>query len=227
LVALDERIAYSAVAKHYADYGRDPALVSRDYLAKVFNVFVTLPNASKPSITNYVRSHLFTPIATSTGDGASPDGQGAAPGASGPPPTSRPAQDLQTSSALEVETFAELVDKWGLSNPRELWRLRQTWSLLKGVALGESASDTQVRIWMQHMFFREMFLQSNAEQRGKVEGFVRSLPDSNLPFSSDDVRVQLLAQGAGELSEGFQERDTRVMAVLLPAAPLDLPSRAK
>jgi len=221
LVALDERIAYTAVAKHYADYGRDPALVARDYLAKVFNLFVTLPMASPESISSYVRSHLFTRTPQRVEESGLEQQPRSVDEGESPTPA-RPSADLESTSTLEVETFAGLVQAWGLANPRELWRLRQTWALLKGVALQEHVSEADVRIWMRHMFFREMFLQGNEKQRKAVEDILNRKVGADAEESMKDARVQLLARTAAEIAFGFNERDPKVMAVLLPAAPYDL-----
>lgn len=62
LVAIDERMAFAAVEKHYqqfGDAGRSPALVARDYLAKVLQVSVTLPEVNHDGIGSFVDKKIF------------------------------------------------------------------------------------------------------------------------------------------------------------------------
>ncbi|WP_167772844.1 KAP family P-loop NTPase fold protein [Ramlibacter humi] len=222
LVALDERIAYSAVAKHYAEYGfsdRETAQVARDYMSKVFNVFVSLPGAQKKVIENYVRTRLFDVPADFPGTTTT----------ALPPTPETPAarrQRVRSSSALEAQTFSELVSAFEMSNPRELWRLRQTWSLLKGFALPEQASDEVVRAWMQHMFFRETFLRGTAEQRRNGKPILEKLI-SGTADSSERLWTPALTRTARDIGAGFDVRDAAVMSVLLPAAPADIKAAGK
>lgn len=216
LVALDERIAYSAVAKHYAEYGfsdRETAQVARDYMSKVFNVFVSLPAAPKAAIEKYVRTRLFDAPARGTVPG------GASEHAITPPSVVR--RPTETSSKLEAETFSALVNSYEMTNPRELWRLRQTWSLLKGFALPEHASDEEVRTWMRHMFFREMYLRGTAEQRKAGKPVLEKLATVEVT-DSDVLWNEVLTTAARVLAQGFSTRDGAVMAVLLPAAPAEM-----
>lgn len=62
LVAIDERMAFAAVEQHYAqfgDAGRSPALVARDYLAKVIQVSVTLQQVDGKDLDYFVDQKLF------------------------------------------------------------------------------------------------------------------------------------------------------------------------
>lgn len=207
VVALDQRIAYSAVSQHYGGTGKDPALVAHEYLAKVFNVFVALPPASLKSIERYVRTRLFeAPQATMEEAVTATAAQ-------------VPATSPQNTSALEVDTFAKLAREYRLSNPRELWRLRQSWTLLKSLALGAHATDAEVRTWLRHLFFREVFLRGGAAQRKAGERLLASLARS--AGASGNLWSAPLTLAARELANGFFARDEAVMAVLLPAAPTD------
>jgi len=221
LVALDERIAYSAVAKHYAEYGfsdRETAQVARDYMSKVFNVFVSLPGAQKTAIEKYVRTRLFDVQGVPTTPSPA-----TAPASAPSPATRRP---TQTSSKLEAETFSALVSAFEMSNPRELWRLRQTWSLLKGFALPEHATDSEVSTWMRHMFFREMYLRGTGEQRRSGKPILEKLVSATFD-SSEALWSPVLTSTAKEVAAGFATRDAAVMSVLLPAAPAELKAWAK
>jgi hypothetical protein len=219
VVALDERIAYSAVAKHYAEYGfsdRETAQVARDHLSKVFNVFISLPGAQRSTIEHYVRAKLFDMPAEPELPPDQPPGV----------PQERRAAPAESSSKVEVQAFAELVAEFELTNPRELWRLRQTWSLLKGFAMELHATDDEVRLWMRHMFFREVFLRGTASQRSSARPLVEKLASGQKLESSDTLWTESLTRSANELVDGFAKRDPAVMAVLLPAAPAEIKAAA-
>ncbi len=65
LVAIDDRMAFAAVEKHYIQFGhmeRSPAQVARDYLAKVLQVSVTLPEVGLVGISSYVDRKIFADI---------------------------------------------------------------------------------------------------------------------------------------------------------------------
>lgn len=208
LVALDHRIAYIAVAKHYAEYGttdREISQLARDYLAKVFNLSVTLAPANESSIELYIKHRLFDlpEVAPAFGRHQATDS----------------GRNLGSSTAAEAEAFNEFALAMQFTNPRELWRLRQAWALLKGIALPTRASDSAVREWMRHMFLREAIAQGTNEQRRQAEQF--------LSANSDEARTGLWAGPVPSIAlsvlEEFDKRDPLVRAVLLPAAPAELP----
>jgi hypothetical protein len=206
LVALDHRIAYAAVTRHYSEYGtadRELGQLARDYLAKVFNLSVSLNAADSPSIRNYVEHHLFD----------LPEG-GVKPGR----PAVHLGESLGKSTPVEAEAFADLAITLKLTNPRELWRLRQAWAVLKGIALSGRATDAEVRDWLRHLFVREAVLQGTAQQRKLAEHFFESgnEPDRAALWSAE------LTQAAAAILPGFSGRDEFVRAVLLPAAPFEL-----
>lgn len=65
LVAIDERMAFAAVEKHYHQFGhagRPPELVARDYLAKVLQISITLPVVNRAGIGSFVDKKIFCDI---------------------------------------------------------------------------------------------------------------------------------------------------------------------
>lgn len=65
LVAIDERMAFAAVEQHYQQFGhagREPALVARDYLAKVLQVSVILPEVQDGDLGNFIDVALFKDV---------------------------------------------------------------------------------------------------------------------------------------------------------------------
>ncbi|MDB5897039.1 MAG: hypothetical protein JWP41_641, partial [Ramlibacter sp.] len=125
---------------------------------------------------------------------------------------------LGKSTPVEAEAFADLAITLKLTNPRELWRLRQAWAVLKGIALSGRATDAEVRDWLRHLFVREAVLQGTAQQRKLAEHFFESgnEPDRAALWSAE------LTQAAAAILPGFSGRDEFVRAVLLPAAPFEL-----
>ncbi|MBL8419438.1 MAG: hypothetical protein JNK92_02275, partial [Dechloromonas sp.] len=66
LVAIDERMAFAAVEKHYDQFGhagRPPAQVAREYLAKVLQVSLLLPAVDRDGVRQYVDAQLFRGVA--------------------------------------------------------------------------------------------------------------------------------------------------------------------
>jgi len=66
LIAIDERMAFAAVEKHYDQFGhagRPPAQVAREYLAKVLQVSLVLPAVDRDGVRQYVDAQLFQGVA--------------------------------------------------------------------------------------------------------------------------------------------------------------------
>jgi hypothetical protein len=206
LVALDHRIAYTAVAQHYSEYGtsdRELSQLARDYLSKVFNLSVTLNEADASSIKNYIKHRLFELPESGEKFGRPSVSSGGSVG---------------KSTTVEAEAFMDFAIQLNLMNPRELWRLRQAWSLLKGVALSGQASDADVRAWLRHLFVRETVFQATAEQRRLAEQFFENRNEA----ARSSLWSPSVTRLAEEVLAGFEERDAWVRSVLLPPAPSDL-----
>jgi hypothetical protein len=214
IVALDHRIAYSAVIKSFAEFAtadREPSQVARDYLAKIFNGAVSIQDATGATIENFIRSHIYQHSETAT---STPSAAGA----------KKPGTDTaEVSLPLEMHLFTQQAHDFSVTNPRDLWRLHQAWSLLKGIALPAHADQSVVRTWMRHMFFRERLLQGTNEQRRLTADFLRTRP-AQVPVALTTL-VHNIGAVAQELREDFEDRDAKVQCVLLPAAP-DEPVKA-
>jgi KAP family P-loop domain len=215
LVALDHRIAYAAVAKHYSDYGFDDmevGQVAREYLAKVFNLSVALPASDAVTMERFIVSTLFDAPVGSALD--RPDGKAET---HGPEPT----QGDPESSSRQVEAlaFVSLAHRFELSNPRELWRLRQTWKLLKSIALGARATDVELSTLMTHLFLREVVARATSQRRARAER-VFAGDESIVANAEDSLWSEALKEAWARVSDTFASQDALVRAVLLPAAPV-------
>lgn len=202
LVAIDERMAFAAVEKHYHQFGhagRHPALVARDYLAKVLQVSVTLPEVSPGNIGSYVDKKIFGDIGlphvmqtqaakengvTSSPSDVRPSSMARAKPAEAPPLEQNPLPDAPAASAAnqvplqqsslprEKELFKELARAYNFSNPRLLWRLYMGWKLLKSLTLSDTYISEEVEIPMQLLFWREWLRQLACEQRETYSDWV-------------------------------------------------------
>ncbi|WP_332815969.1 KAP family P-loop NTPase fold protein [Ramlibacter sp.] len=207
IVALDHRIAYAAIGKFFSEFGiadREASQVSRDYLGKVFNASVVLEDPSSDAVERYIRVHIFEQPSASAAQS----------------PTEVPRETDITprdAAAHEVEAFVEYAKEFGFTNPRELWRLRQTWSLLKGIGLPSPTPEPLMRQWIRHMFFRERLLQGRNQERKLADRYLDTFAgDVPGPLA---VMIKNFQQVARDLQIGFKERDSKILTVLLPAAP--------
>jgi hypothetical protein len=208
LLAIDERIAFATVEKHFYEFGfagREPSQVARDYLAKVFQISITLPAVDARVTHEYVTTRLFanmqpppsqeqTEISTQNAD-ADYQAQARQPAASEPILVSEP----------EIMLFAQLASETRIHNPRELWRLKQAWLLLKGMRLSQDADFASLEGYMRHLFVREKMLQAQASDISE-ELLAILATRAGLPGSISRAR------------EEFDAHDSAVRCVLLPAA---------
>ena len=81
-----------------------------------------------------------------------------------------------------------------------------------------------MRTWMRHLFFRERLMQASNEQRKLAAEFLGTAgvraPAALHAVAKDIDRV------VKDLRDGFEERDPKILCVLLPAAPTELPKPA-
>ena len=168
LIAIDERMAFAAVEKHYDQFGhagRPPAQVAREYLAKVLQVSLALPAVDRDGVRQYVDEQLFQGVAwlkdekpvvpvsddfapaggslpgqrPDAGEAAGPsETPGGAPQQPGPAPV--PGGDSLSLAAwpAEKKLFCDLVDAYAFGNPRLMLRLEITWRLLKSLWFGKA-----------------------------------------------------------------------------------------
>ena len=204
LVALDERIAFSAVEKHFDQFdgsGRETAQIARDYLGKVFQVAISLPPVTQEASENFIRRQLFK-------DHVPP---GAAPGpAPQPPPAPVEAIDVLDE---EIVLFAKLARQTQIANPRQLSRLKQAWFLLRGIVLRDGDGIGVMGPWMSTLFCREWLLQQTAEKRASLEAAIRGGQRFDGPAGAPDSVYALLDSE----QQGWQSRWPTADSVLLPA----------
>lgn len=206
VVAIDERIAFAAVAKHYDQFGyagRTPELVARDFLAKVFQVAMTLPPVTPDTATEYIQKKLFGSTQTGTAGAVNVD----------IPPANPPAPDLLHALPEEVQLFSEMARLTGISNPRELWRMKQAWSMLKGLALNDGEDYTHIEPLLRALFVREWWQQASPLLRQQI---TNRRADPSLPHTSELTPEQLRLM---ELDDELSSRYSQIDMVLLPCAP--------
>ncbi len=264
LVAIDERMAFAAVEKHYDQFGhagRPPAQVAREYLAKVLQASIALPEVGEAEIDGYVEQVLFpgverfvaempaevsevgaeikTPEADAVSQAAAPvkdNGQAVASEQSaeaeasapptGEPPKLTPPIDLDSVQARalpeEVALFRSLATAYGFGNPRLLWRLHLSWRLLKSLYLGSGVYQfEQIELLMRLFFWREYYLQQEAQQRVKLQDWLTAGCRSE--EEGPQHLVAALGRLKGELlgtvlAEKWEKIQALVDAVLLPAS---------
>jgi KAP family P-loop domain len=220
LVAIDDRIAFAAVATHYDKFnfaGRDPGQVARDYLAKVFQVAITLPPVDVANSNRFIHSELFADelrgLSSSSAMVAGSDREVEAKTEVAP----RTSEQLLSVLPEEVALFAHLANETAVSNPRELWRLKQAWFLLKGMALKDGDGLVMMKPWLQALFVREWELQAPMETRRQIEMRQEAIRAGTPPPNLDAriMKIINLQHDDGVLQRPF------VDAVLLPSAPME------
>lgn len=238
LVAVDDRIAYPAVESFFEQFkgsGRGASVVARDYLAKVFNVSITLPPVPADLATDFIRNRLFADVYGGTqtiDDPQSPEDPSAAEEA--------PVKGLQNEGGKgkghgtghvtipddtvlvteeEIEEFTRLALAIGMTNPRALWRMKQAWYLLRNMALSFDPAGS-FEPWMRSMFVREAILAESAEVRQKVESWAywerKGQAQSIMPAGVPPYLSSLLKANRADVAKCWHYADI----VLLPAAAL-------
>lgn len=188
LVAIDERMAFAAVEKHYQEFGhagREPALVARDYLAKVLQVSVTLPIVDSNSVARFIDDVMFKDVNTSSHiqenlTSVNEIGSTAVDSEfiienelesndDSIEEVDKIDQDLelikpsQTALLEEKLLFKELALNFGFTNPRLVWRLYMAWKLFKSM-LFDSYKIEDVDVPMCALFWQEWLHQLEREQ---------------------------------------------------------------
>lgn len=254
IVAIDERMAFAAVEKHYDQFGhagRSPDMVARDYLAKVLQVSITLPEITDDGIASYIDQKIFGDIATDEHvPSASPsEGERArdhrntmienernnfdqmqmAPDSMQAPsshePISTPLKPRQSPFPKEKELFKILAQTYNFSNPRLLWRHYMAWKLLKSLCLGDTYVEEDIRIPMQLLFWKEWLNQQTVADRKLYSEWMGNAEGQGNP---DEKHGQIyshvklnLRPHWRQMPEGLTDA---VDAVVLPASPQDIAS---
>jgi len=254
MVAIDERMAFAAVEKHYDQFGhagRSPDMVARDYLAKVLQVSITLPEITDDGIASYIDQKIFGDITTDEQSPlASPsederahvrrntmiendrnniDQMQLAPDSMQEPssnePTSTPLKPRQSPFPKEKELFKVLAQTYNFSNPRLLWRHYMAWKLLKSLCLGDTYVEEDIRIPMQLLFWKEWLNQQTVEDRKLYSEWMDKAEGQGNPDEKHGEiypNVKLnLRPHWRQMPEGLS---SAVDAVVLPASPQDIAS---
>jgi Cdc6-like AAA superfamily ATPase len=212
MVAVDDRIAFPAVESFFEQFkgsGRDASVVARDYLAKVFNVSITLPPVPEKLATDFIKNRLFAdvyggPVEADVRVTGSESGGTAIP------------DDTALVTDEEVREFTRLALAIGMTNPRALWRMKQAWYLLRNMALTFDP-DPSFEPWMRSMFVREAVLAQPAEVRREVERwatFIRREEPPSMASSIPSNLAGLLREDRSDVTKCWHYADI----VLLPAA---------
>ena len=247
LVAIDERMAFAAVEKHYDQFGhagRLPANVAREYLGKVLQASITLPIVDDEYVKSYVEDVLFSGV----GKGKHPSGVQSnekfqVSTKHLPKPVSDGRQDemgdnyttevsksttkqlsVTSQSALteEMHLFRELAVQYGFRNPRQMGRLYLSWRLLKALVFGGRAyAMSDVESQMRLLFWREYRLQQDAQRRVELDDWLaRGCEPNEL---QDLVPALGALKGAmiGTLMGQSWDKQVKLTdAILLPAGSL-------
>lgn len=216
VVAIDERMAFAAVEKHYQQFGHAgiaPELVARDYLAKVLQVSVTLPAMDEERINSYVDKKIFHDIGSLNSvneilnnsydeNAGSPkneikrdllsDQMSSAVSSSDPissvesGATSTNSPKPQSALPAEKELFKELAHDYGFSNPRLLWRLYMAWKLLKSLTLKPSYKFEDMQFLLHLLFWREWLHQLTSDESDKFSLWITE-SDSISPSAPENM----------------------------------------
>lgn len=212
LVAIDERIAYSAIREHYSKLvseERPDYLIARDHLAKVLQVSVAIPEMDQSGVENYVNS-LFGQTDRRDTDEARAGNAPAAEERTGaltaegelpndrahqheevrdvPPPM--PTNDNKEASNSEIATRF-LPEEHALFtelsqtyrfSPRLLRRLYLSWKLLKSLYLGPVYSYKEVEMPLHHLFWREWLNHLPTEHAVPFQRWLTDTPGAVLPM---------------------------------------------
>lgn len=200
LVAIDERMAFAAVEKHYDQFGhagQTPSHVAREYLGKILQASITLPVVDDEYVQRFVEDVLFPEVRKerihrsftehsvepqiSSTHSSEPERtakeQGLAASEQATTAKDVRAEQLAVTNLLalpeEMDLFRELAVDYDFRNPREMGRLYLSWRLLKALVFGGRAyAFNEVENRMRLLFWREYRLQRNADDRKNLDDWL-------------------------------------------------------
>ncbi|MBC7766558.1 hypothetical protein H7Y21_01005 [Arenimonas sp.] len=244
LVAIDERMAFAAVEKHYKDFGhagRAPALVARDYLAKVLQVSVTLPSVDLLGVESFVDDVMFKDISDSTIiTDALKKAEGVATNISESTqeiPNQSSFEDSQTTTD-ELETlvsdstmikisqtslveekvlFKKLTQEFDFTNPRLVWRLYMAWKLLKSM-LFESYKVEDIDAPMRILFWQEWLHQQETEKKEFLTIWIKGKSGHSKPESMPGQIYDAVNQNLRPKWREYETYANLADSVLLPSS---------
>jgi hypothetical protein len=220
MIAVDDRIAFPAVESYFEQFkgsGRDASIVARDYLAKVFNVSISLPPVPAAMATKFIAERLFADQYRNTAPRSVPD----IPTLSAKPEVVPAAPEIPEGTALvtddEIEEFTRLALEIGMVNPRAMWRMKQAWYLLRNMALSFDPAFS-FKPWMRSLFVREAILSLPPAARREIDAWRTSVRNSKSPPPLGDTIPNGLASLLDEDWSDVRRRWHYADIVLLPAA---------
>ena len=210
VIAIDCRIAFTAVGEHYkelANAKRCRADIARDYLGKILQLPLHLPEPSPDEVKAFVVDRLFPDVVPSPADAPADEVPPVEPQEEGedfevvarivdvadlPRP---PATDVDLAAEMQDteeqrDRFAERAGLFGFTNPRLLVRLRNAFRLLKLLAAQRGARDPNDTIgWediLDVLFWEEFICGLAASKR---EDYQNALDRTEVPEPENDDEV--------------------------------------
>ncbi len=188
ILVVDERVVLPTLARPYERLeelgGRAPGQVARDYLAQLVQASLRLGAIPEASIKRYIHEDLFAAERDRV-EGTSAE------------------CELETvvASQAQVQAFAAAAVRFGVSNPRQLRRLRNSFHLLEGL-YGQELGSSHQSVHLALLFLLE------TAYAGQVDPETLALTQAELAAHFEDPR-------------DFEIALARVRSVLLPSAQLD------
>jgi hypothetical protein len=220
MIAVDDRIAFPAVESYFEQFkgsSRDASVVARDYLAKVFNVSISLPPVPTAMTTKFIAERLFADEYRIAAPPRAPD----VPLTSPKPEVVSATPEIQEGTALvtndEIEEFTRLALEIGMANPRALWRMKQAWYLLRNMALSVDPASS-FKPWMRSLFVREAILSLPPAVRREVDAWAAAVRSSKIPKSIGNAIPETLGLLLDEDWADVRRCWSYADIVLLPAA---------
>lgn len=113
----------------------------------------------------------------------------------------------------EPDLFATLALDYGFHNPRQLWRLRQSWQLCKQLNLDENYRLADVQPWLKTLFWCEWCLDRRDDKQNDA-----TMPSNEIPVP-DSGAGNDVPTSAIPTREEFANCKQRVKSIILPAVP--------
>jgi hypothetical protein len=220
MVAVDDRIAFPAVESFFEQFkgsGRDASAVARDYLAKVFNVSITLPPVPEQLVAEFIKYRLFAD--TYSGAAREDESRATSQAERSTSGVRGTAADDDTGRVTdeEAQEFTRLALAIGMRNPRALWRMRQAWYLLRRM-IPAFDPGSSFEPWMRSLFVREAVLAQPAEVRRQVDSWASWIRKGHtttaMPTAAPIALAALLRENMLDVAKCWHSVDI----VLLPAA---------
>lgn len=209
-------LQWNRSTRNFNGAGRDPSAVARDFLAKVFNLSITIPPVSKEQATDCISRYLFADAMNAP----PPDikGRNVAGGCRIEPAPPVVPDGTALITAVEIEKFSKLALAIGMTNPRALWRMKQAWFVLRNMVLSLGESRAAFDPWMQSMFIREAILSLPKQSRRDISEWVKLAQVAIIGVPIPESVPSDLAQLMQEDVAGIAERWEFVDIVLSPAS---------